>query len=88
MGQPSYNVILTLTHMYVVPRKCEKYVLRESGDELSVNALGFAGYLLVKGEKELEAVQKEGVVTILSEVGITSAHNEQVMIDAHERDLE
>lgn len=85
VGQPSYNVILTRTHMYVVPRKCEKYVLRETGDELSVNSLGFAGYLLVKGERELEAVQKEGVVSILNEVGIANVHEDQT-IDAHDRD--
>ena len=87
VGQPSYNVILTRTHMYVIPRRREKHVLRETGDELSVNSLGFAGYLLVKGERELEAVQKEGVVAILNDVGVASAH-EEVLLDAHERDLE
>lgn len=85
VGQPSYNVILTRTHMFVIPRKCENYVLQATGDQLSVNSLGFAGYLLVKGERELEAVQDEGVVTILNAVGIANVREEQ-MIDAHDRD--
>lgn len=53
---------------------------------MSVNSLGFAGYVLVKSEGELEAVQKEGVVTILNGVGVAGAHED--LMDAHERDLE
>jgi len=85
VGLPSYNVILTRTHLYVIPRKCEMHRLQETGDKLSVNSLGFAGYLLVKSERELEAVRKEGVVTILNDVGVANVHEEQIM-DAHERD--
>lgn len=77
-GRPSYNVVMTLEHMYVIPRKHEKHVLRETGENLSVNALGFAGMLLVKNDEELEAVRQEGVCSILKGVGLQSVHDIQV----------
>jgi sulfate adenylyltransferase (ADP) / ATP adenylyltransferase len=58
-GRPSYNVILTLEHLYIIPRKLENAILEESGDQLSVNSCGFAGQLLVKSEKELQIVIKQ-----------------------------
>ncbi|KZO92600.1 HIT-like protein [Calocera viscosa TUFC12733] len=68
-GSASYNVLVTLRHLHVIPRMREAHKLRETGEELSINALGFAGMLLVKSEKELEAVRKEGVSVILRGVG-------------------
>ena len=71
---PSYNVILTLEHMYIVPRAKEKFVA-DGGPEgaeltLNVNSLGFAGMLLVQSEDELERVRKVTIRRILGEVGI------------------
>ena len=63
--------------MHVIPRKFESYTLKETGETLSINAMGFAGYLLVKSEQELEAVTKEGAGTILSGVGCQSYQEEQ-----------
>ena len=77
-GRPSYNVIMTLEHMYLIPRKHERHVLRNTGENLGVNALGFAGMLLVKNEEELEAVKQEGVCSILKGVGLQSVHDIQV----------
>jgi len=77
-GRPSYNVIMTLEHMHIIPRKHETHTLRETGEKLSVNALGFAGMLLVKSEEELEAVKKEGWSSILKGVGVKSVHDIQV----------
>ncbi|KAI0762132.1 HIT-like protein [Trametes elegans] len=73
-GPPSYNVVLTLEHVHVVPRARETHTLARTGEALSVNALGFAGMLLVKSERELEAVREEGVGTILRGVGLESVH--------------
>ena len=73
----SYNVIMTLDHMYVIPRKFETYTLKETGETLSINAMGFAGCLLVKSEREFEAVVQEGVGKILSDVGCNSIHDQQ-----------
>jgi len=78
VGRPSYNVILTLEHMYLIPRKYETPVLRETGEKLSVNSLGFAGMLLAKSDAELEAIKKEGVGAILKSVGLESVHDVQV----------
>ncbi|KIY74326.1 ATP adenylyltransferase [Cylindrobasidium torrendii FP15055 ss-10] len=74
-GNPSYNIILTQEHMYIIPRREETYKLSETGDELSVNSLGFAGLLLVKSEEELEAVKKEGCGKILRGVGLESVND-------------
>ncbi|KAJ6625891.1 ATP adenylyltransferase-domain-containing protein [Mycena sp. CBHHK59/15] len=77
-GKPSYNVVITLEHMHLVPRRQEEHILEETGDKLSVNALAFAGMLLVKSERELEAVKTEGVGKILRAVGLESVHELQV----------
>lgn len=77
-GSPSYNVILTLEHLHIIPRRQENYILEETGDKISVNALGFAGMLLVKSPEELEVVKRESVSKILRGVGLASVHDIQV----------
>lgn len=67
-GKLSFNVLLTLEHLHLIPRKQGGHKLEVTGDELPVNALGFAGMLLVKSEVELEAVKSEGVGRILRAV--------------------
>ncbi|GJE92278.1 ATP adenylyltransferase-like protein [Phanerochaete sordida] len=73
----SYNVVLTLEHMHVVPRKAETYTLPATGDQLSINSMGFAGCLLVKSEAEFDVVVKEGVGKILGGVACKSIHEQQ-----------
>jgi ATP adenylyltransferase len=88
-GKPSYNVVITLEHMHLIPRRQETHILQETGDELSVNALAFAGMLLVKSERELDAVKTEGVGKILRAVGLEGVHDLQVQgTSAEARDLE
>ncbi|KAJ7141498.1 ATP adenylyltransferase-domain-containing protein [Mycena epipterygia] len=88
-GKPSYNVVITLEHMHLIPRRQENHILAETGDALSVNALAYAGMLLVKSERELAAVKTEGVGKILRAVGLESVHELQVAGTAAEaRDLE
>ncbi|KAH8990532.1 HIT-like domain-containing protein [Lactarius akahatsu] len=77
-GGLSYNVVLTLGHLYVFPRRRESHRLAVSGEALSVNALGFAGYLLVKSDAELRAVTAEGPTNVLKAVACASAHDLQV----------
>ena len=77
-GAPSYNVLLTLGHMYVFPRRQDAHVLAVSGERFGVNALGFAGFLLVKSPAELEAVVAEGPANILKGVACESVHEMQV----------
>jgi len=74
----SYNVVLTLGHLYVFPRRRETHRLAVSGEALSVNALGFAGYMLVKSQEELQAVVAEGPTNVLKAVACASVHDLQV----------
>lgn len=64
--------------MHLVPRKQEHHTLSQTGDKLSVNAMAFAGMLLVKSQAELEAVKNEGVGNILRGVCLESVHDLQV----------
>ncbi|KDR75161.1 hypothetical protein GALMADRAFT_249099 [Galerina marginata CBS 339.88] len=85
-GKPSYNVIMTLEHLHIIPRRQENYML-ETGDKLSVNALGYAGMFLVKSEEELEVVKQETISKILRGVGLASIHDIQVEGTAREAPL-
>jgi len=64
-GASSYDVLLTLGHMYVFPRRHDAHVLVVSGERLAVNAFGFGGFLLVKCPTEIEAVVAEGPAKVL-----------------------
>jgi ATP adenylyltransferase len=77
-GAPSYNVLLTLGHMYVIPRRYDAHVLATSRERFGVNALGFAGFLLVKSPDELRAVVEEGPANVLRGVACESVHEMQV----------
>jgi ATP adenylyltransferase len=83
-GKPSYNVIMSLEHIHLIPRRREAHTLKETGDPVNVNALGFAGLVLVKSEAELEAVKKGGVGNILKDVGVGSVHDLQVEGSSYE----
>jgi len=86
VGPPSYNCILTLEHMHLIPRRQETHVLKRTNEKLSINSLGFAGLLLVKCDEELEAVRSEGIREILNGVGMTKVDVSSTTI--HEADLE
>ncbi|QRW11548.1 hypothetical protein RhiLY_10547 [Ceratobasidium sp. AG-Ba] len=82
----SYNVLLTSEHMHLIPRRRELtqdvlHPVHEEGkaeekdeaytpQQLSVNALGFAGMLLAKSDAEMRAIQAKGVVELLTQVGV------------------
>ena len=57
-----YNLLLTRRWMLLVPRS------RERCEGISVNALGFAGSLFVRNEKELSTVKRIGPMNILRAV--------------------
>lgn len=64
-GQPpeSYNLLLTRDHMVVVPRR------KENIGSVAINALGFAGTILVNSKAGLEYIQEQGPVKILEAAG-------------------
>jgi len=71
-------VIITLEHIHLIPRRYETYKLPETGEQISVNALGFAGMLLVKSDGELESVKSHGVGNILKGVALGEVHELQI----------
>ncbi len=58
-----YNLLVTDEWMLLVPRAREHVI------GMSINALGFAGALLVRNEGELRSVQAEGPMNILRRAG-------------------
>ncbi|KPJ95688.1 MAG: phosphorylase [Gemmatimonas sp. SG8_17] len=60
-----YNLLATKDWMFLVPRS------KEACDHISVNALGFAGSLLVHNEDELQRVSRGGPLAILEQVGVS-----------------
>ncbi len=60
----AYNLLITQDWMLLIPRSQESY------ETIAVNALGFAGALLVKNEGQLEHLKELGVFTVLQQVAI------------------
>lgn len=58
-----YNLLVTRRWMLLVPRTAEHF------EGISVNALGFAGSLLVRDGDQLERVREVGLLGILQRVG-------------------
>jgi ATP adenylyltransferase len=61
-GAQPYNLVLTRRWMLVVPR------VREFWNGVSINALGFAGSLLVRNRTELARLRETGPLRVLSQV--------------------
>lgn len=61
-----YNLLITREWMLLVPRSQESFM------SIAVNALGFAGVLLVRNEHELEILRQHGPLTILKRVAMTT----------------
>lgn len=77
-GSPSYNVIMTLEHMHLIPRRYETYTIPGTDTVVHVNSLGYAGMMLVKSDSDLEEIKKVGPAEILRGVGVESVHDLQV----------
>ncbi|KAL4078395.1 ATP adenylyltransferase-domain-containing protein [Scleroderma yunnanense] len=77
-GLPSYNVIMTLEHIHMIPRRHETHTPEGTEAVINVNSLGYAGMLLAKSDSELEAIKKVGPGKILRGVGVESVHDLQV----------
>jgi ATP adenylyltransferase len=61
----AYNLLLTRQWMLLVPRSQECF------DSISINALGFAGALLVQDEAQKKMLQDHGPMTALKTVAVT-----------------
>lgn len=62
-----YNLLVTRRWMLLVPRSVEFF------DSISVNALGFAGALLVRNEHEMATIKQQGPMTALEHVALPVA---------------
>lgn len=60
----AYNLLLTRQRMIIVPRSQEEY------HGISINSLGFAGALLVRQRSQIQQLVKEGILNLLTHVGI------------------
>jgi ATP adenylyltransferase len=58
-----YNLLLTREWMVLLPRRAECF------EGISVNAIGFAGGLLVRTEEQLSRVREVGPLGVLAAVG-------------------
>lgn len=66
--QTPYNLLATSRWLLLVPRSREHFSI-PAGD-LSINAMGFAGALLVRSWEQLEQVTKRGLVEVLRAVAV------------------
>lgn len=61
---PPHNLLATRRWMLLVPRR------REGVDGLSINALGYAGSILIRNKAEWQTVQRHGPLEILRRVAV------------------
>lgn len=59
-----YNLLITRQWMLLVPRRAESF------ESISINALGFAGALLVKNSRQLQTLKQVGPMKILQQVAL------------------
>lgn len=62
-----YNLLMTREWLTLIPRTQERY------QDIEVNALGFAGGLLVRTDDQLDWLQKTGPWHLLQQVAVTKA---------------
>jgi len=62
-----YNLLVTREWMLVMPRRLEFF------KSISVNALGFAGAMLVKGDEQMSAMRECGPMRVLEHTGVARA---------------
>ena len=65
----AYNLVITREWMFLIPRSKEYF------DSISINALGFAGALLVRNTEEMQKVKKVGPLRILEEVAYENSES-------------
>ncbi|WFD36070.1 ATP adenylyltransferase [Malassezia cuniculi] len=90
-GRPSFNILVTRRALHVIPRRTDTFSLREAGwgafaggdvpetaGTLSVNAMGYAGFMLARHESEADALlddKNERVAHVLGHTGFPPVSN-------------
>jgi len=62
-----YNLLITRHWLLIVPR------LEESFEGIAINALGFAGALLVRSQEQLDTLKQHGPMTALQQVALSGS---------------
>lgn len=84
-----WNLIMTLDHLHLIPRSAPRFDLGPSHKPIELNALGYAGLILVRSDEEeeilLKAVEKDGLSTVLEHCGVPRSWGEQAItaLSAH-----
>ncbi|KAJ3150499.1 Serine/threonine kinase [Geranomyces michiganensis] len=60
-AQPAYNVVLTREFLMTIPRRAER------AEGISLNAVAFAGMMLVKSQEELALAMEKGPLDLLAQ---------------------
>lgn len=64
-----YNLLLTREWMLLLPRRLEFF------ESISVNALGFAGAMLVKGDEQMRAIRATGPMRVLEHTAVAKPNS-------------
>lgn len=67
LSDASFNLLVHSSWILLAPRSRETF--EREGERISVNALAFAGMLLVKSEAQLELVKRLGVGEVTRAIG-------------------
>ena len=67
LSEASFNLLVHSSWMLLAPRSRETF--ERDGERISVNALAFAGMLLVKSDAQLELVKRMGVGEVVRAIG-------------------
>lgn len=69
----SYNFLMTEEFMMLIPRIKENATIKHKGKsfDLSINSLGYAGYVLAKTQEEVEAIDaQDNLMDVLAQTSV------------------
>jgi ATP adenylyltransferase len=76
-------------HIHLIPRSAPRFNIGPSQKPIELNALGYAGMILVRSEEEekalLESVEGTGLLTVLERCAVPRSWGEQAVeaLSAH-----
>jgi len=76
-------------HLHLIPRSAPQYSIESSQKSIELNALGYAGMILVRSEEEeselLDSVKDQGLLSALEKCGVPRSWGEQAVeaLSAH-----
>ncbi|KIR52043.1 hypothetical protein I315_05333 [Cryptococcus gattii Ru294] len=79
-----WNILMTLEHLHLIPRSLPSYSLPQPYPPLELNALGYAGMMLVRSSEQEAALMQAaepqgGLMSVLARCGVPREFGEQVL---------